>query len=350
MTTLGVRRLDDLDPEAGMGRSWEALVAGNPAGGFMQGLAWAEFKRAFGFRTLHLGLFDGERLIGGALCYTGPDGPAAGLLVAPEGPVLPWADEPLARVGLRRLLEAAEAAAPAFGAVALRIEPRLPPPPPRLLRGFGRAPIDLLPVETLELDLADSPAAILARMRPKGRYNIQVAERRGVVVREERTAAALPAFGALLAEAGGRAGFFVEPPAFFAALWAALAPRGLARFLIAERAGEPLAAMLLVTYGERATYLYGAVSNRQREAMAGYALQWAAILAACAAGCRTYDFYGYEPHGAPEHLYAGFSRFKRQFGGQPARFIGARDSFFLDRLADVVVAVARETMVQMHDA
>jgi lipid II:glycine glycyltransferase (peptidoglycan interpeptide bridge formation enzyme) len=341
---LAVRALNELDSEAGLGRAWEALVAGDPASGVMQSLAWADFKRALGFRTLHLGLFDGERLVGGALCYTGPEGPGAGLLVAPEGPVLPWADEPLARAGLRRLLEAAEAAAPAFGAVALRIEPRLAPPPPRLLRGFGRAPIDLLPVETLILDLTDPPVAILAQMRPKGRYNIRLAERHGVVVREERGPAALPDFWALLAEAGGRAGFFVEPPAFFVALRAALAPRGLARFLIAERAGEPLAAMLLVTYGERATYLYGAVSNRQRETMAGYALQWAAILAARAAGCRTYDFFGYEPHGAPEHLYAGFSRFKRQFGGRPIRFIGARDYFFLDRLADVVVAVTRETV------
>jgi lipid II:glycine glycyltransferase (peptidoglycan interpeptide bridge formation enzyme) len=144
-------------------------------------------------------------------------------------------------------------------------------------------------------------------------------------------------------EAGERAGFFVEPPSFFSALVETLVPRGLARLLFAERAGRPLATMLLTTYGERATYLYGAVSNDEREAMAGYALQWVAIGVARAVGCRVYDFYGYEPHGAPEHLYASFSRFKRQFGGQPRRFIGAHDYFFLDQLADAVVAAVRET-------
>lgn len=350
MTMLTARVLAELDPASGLGAAWERLVAANPASGIMQSLVWADFKRRLGFRTLHLGLFDGDQLVGGLLAYTGPAGPGAGLLVAPEGPVLPWPDEALARAGLRRLLAAAEEQAPALDAVALRIEPRLPAPAPRLLRGFGRAPIDLLAVETLELDLAEPEAAILAQMRPKGRYNIRLAGRRGVTVREDRSPAALPRFYALLAEAGERAGFFVEPPAFFSALAAALLPRGLARFLIAECDGRVLAAMLLTTYGARATYLYGGVSNERREAMAGYALQWAAILAGRAAGCRIYDFYGYEPHGAPEHLYANFSRFKRQFGGRPRRWIGAHDYFFLDRLADAVVAVARQTAVAVPEA
>jgi hypothetical protein len=80
----------------------------------MQSLVWAEFKRRLGFRTLHLGLFAGERLVGGLLAYTGPVGPGAGLLVAPEGPVLPWADAGLARAGLRALLAAVEVHAPAL--------------------------------------------------------------------------------------------------------------------------------------------------------------------------------------------------------------------------------------------
>jgi lipid II:glycine glycyltransferase (peptidoglycan interpeptide bridge formation enzyme) len=148
---------------------------------------------------------------------------------------------------------------------------------------------------------------------------------------------------ALLAETAERDEFFLEPPGFFAALAEALCPAGLARFLFAEHAGEPLAAMLLTTYGPRATYLYGGVSNRHRHLMAGYAIQWAAIQAAQRAGCAVYDLYGYEPYGAPDHLYAGFSRFKRQFGGEAQRFCGAYDFFFLDRLADAIVQVVRET-------
>ena len=341
---LALRVLNELDPSSALGQAWEALAAANPAAGLMQSLHWAGFKRQLGLRTLHLGLFDGDALVGGAIGYAAADHHGASLLVMPEGPVLPWHDEPRALEGLRLLRQAAERAAPEFGALAVRIEPRLSPPRPRMLRGFGRAPVDLLPVETLYLDLAAPPDALLAQMQPKGRYNIRLAARHGVTISQDRSPAAARRCYALLDAAGRRDDFFVEPPTFFEQLAEALCPPGLVRFLFAEHAGETLAAIVLATYGLRATYLYGGVANRKRNLMAGYGLQWAAIQAARQAGCAIYDFYGYEPHGAPNHLYAGFSRFKRQFGGRPVRLIGAHDLFFLDRLADVVVRAVHETL------
>jgi lipid II:glycine glycyltransferase (peptidoglycan interpeptide bridge formation enzyme) len=185
--------------------------------------------------------------------------------------------------------------------------------------------------------------SLLAAMKPKGRYNIRLAAKRGVTASEDSSPGAVRRFHSLLAEAGQRDGFFVEPLPFFDALAEILCPVGVARFLFAEHEGEALGAMLLLTFGPRATFLYGGVSNRRRNLMAGYALQWAAIEASRSAGCTTYDFYGYEPTGAPDHLYAGFSRFKRQFGGQVARFVGALERFFLDKLADAIVMAVRET-------
>jgi lipid II:glycine glycyltransferase (peptidoglycan interpeptide bridge formation enzyme) len=76
--------------------------------------------------------------------------------------------------------------------------------------------------------------------------------------------------------------------------------------------------------------------------MAGYALQWAAMLKAKSAGCTTYDMYGYDQFQAPQNQYAQFSRFKSQFGGQVKRFVGAHDYFFVDRLADVVIKALGE--------
>ncbi len=335
-----IRELEHLTPDSPVALAWETLVQQNPASGFMQSLTWATARRRQGLKTLHLGLFDDGHLIGGAICYAASE--RAGLLVAPEGPVLPWENSQLALHGLRLIQQAAERVAPAYGALGLRIEPRLEPPRPRALKAYRRAPFDLVPPETLYLDLMDSPAELLAAMRPKGRYNIRLAARRGVTIRQEDTAAAVPRFYTLLREAGRRDDFFVEPLPFFVALAETLCPLGMARFLFAEHEGDPLGVLLLLTYGPRATYLYGGVSNRKRHLMAGYALQWAAIELARQAGCTTYDFYGYEPHGAPDHLYAGFSRFKRQFGGHPLRFIGAHDFFFLDRLADAVVRTVHE--------
>ncbi|NTV64699.1 MAG: peptidoglycan bridge formation glycyltransferase FemA/FemB family protein, partial [Oscillochloris sp.] len=271
-------------------------------------------------------------------------GLGAGLLVAPEGPLLPWEQHDLARAALRAILEAAEQAAAVYGALALRIEPRIAPPRPRVLRTFRRAPVDLVTTETLYVDLAPPPETILAQMQPKGRYNIRLAARRGVTVAAEYSPAAVQRFYAILQEASLRDDFFIESPAFFNDLLAELVPAGHAQLLFAKHADDTLGALLLITYGQRGTYLYGGIANQKRNLMAGYALQWAAMLRARAVGCTCYDFYGYEPYGAPDHLYASFSRFKRQFGGQAIRFIGAHDTFFLDRLSDAVIQVAKQSV------
>jgi lipid II:glycine glycyltransferase (peptidoglycan interpeptide bridge formation enzyme) len=135
-----------------------------------------------------------------------------------------------------------------------------------------------------------------------------------------------------------RHGFFLEPRAFFATLLETLAPA----VHVAWHGETFLGAHLMVTHGRRATYLYGGVTGAERQRMAGYALQWAAIAHAHALGCETYDFYGFDPFGRPDHLYASFSRFKRQFGGRAVQFIGAQEHFFLDRLADAVVRAVQE--------
>ena len=342
---LTTRQLHHLDPQSPDGAAWERLVRQNPASGVMQSLHWAEFKRARGLRSLHLALEDAGTLIGGAIFYAPAISHDAGLLIAPDGPVLPWHNQELARAGLRALRTAAEACAAEFGAVGLRIELSLPEPKPRLLRDWGRAPVDMLARETLYLDLAPEESAILAQMKPKGRYNIRLAERHGVTVRATDDLAEIAAFYRLLDEAGERDDFYVEPIDHFSDLMRHLAPAGLARLLFAEYNGAPLATLLLTTYGERATYLYGGTAATHREVMAGYAAQWAAIRMARAAGCRTYDFYGFERTGDPRHQYAGFSRFKRAFGGTPVTFIGAHDFYWPDRLASAVIRAVGESQL-----
>ncbi|HEX2924581.1 MAG TPA: peptidoglycan bridge formation glycyltransferase FemA/FemB family protein, partial [Chloroflexota bacterium] len=265
-----------------------------------------------------------------------------GLMIAPEGPILRWHDDKKSRTGLRLLVKKAREMAPSIGAMGIRVEPRLPVPGVTAMRDFRRAPVDLVPRETLYLDLTQSPESLMQQMRPKGRYNIGLALRRGVAIREKSSADAVGAFYRVTAEAAERDQFFVEPFTFFVALAESLCPAGMARFIFAEHEGDLLGAMLLVTFGDRATYLYGGTSNLKRNLMGGYALQWGAILAAQRSGCRSYDFFGYEPFGAPSHLYSGFSRFKRQFGGEAQRFAGARDFFFLDRVADAVIRASRE--------
>src|SRR5947207_15612422 len=80
--------------------AWDALVAANPASGFMQSWAWAEFKAREGYRTWPLGVYRAGALVAGALLHGYPGGAGGGLLFAPEGPVLPWDAPDLARAAL----------------------------------------------------------------------------------------------------------------------------------------------------------------------------------------------------------------------------------------------------------
>jgi lipid II:glycine glycyltransferase (peptidoglycan interpeptide bridge formation enzyme) len=347
MQGLELRLLEAGTVSTCLADEWHSLVSSNEASGFMQSLHWSEFKRKQGLLSLHLGIFADDILIGGSILYTPRQNNGGGILAAPEGPVLPWEDQELSRESLALIIDFAKVQAKSLGVSILRIEPRLAPPPVKILREFGRAPLDLVPKETLVIDIDRSPESILESMKPKGRYNISVADRSLVETRIESSAESLPGaveqFYAVLCEAGERDGFDVEPLKFFEQLASVLVPAGCAKFLFAEHEGDLLSAMLLITFGHRATYLYGGVSNQKRSLMGGYALQWAAILAAQASGCKSYDLYGFNIFRAPDHRYGRFSQFKSRFGGEAVRTIGAQDYFFLDDVTDAFVKIVHET-------
>jgi peptidoglycan pentaglycine glycine transferase (the first glycine) len=344
--SIEIRLLNDIALESPLGIQWETLVQNSAVSGFMQSLHWRGFKQRQGLSSLHLGLFRGGDLIGGVLFYYAKNSKGATILIAPEGPVLPWEDEDLSGQCMDRIVEFVQERSSEYGVIGIRIEPRLSPPGSPALLTFGRAPIDLLPIETLYVDLSKDHEQILLGMKPKGRYNIRLSKRRGVSVHSSTNLVDVKLFYALVKETAARDGFFLEPYIFFEALAETLFSSGTAQLFFAEHEGDPLGALLLITYGKRATYLYGGISNAKRNMMAGYALQWRAMKQAKLAGCTEYDFYGYDRFMAPDNRYAKFSKFKSQFGGEPRRFIGANEYFFTEQLADVVIKALKEIHVR----
>ena len=342
---LLIEEIQDLDPCSERGRQWEELVGANPASGFMQSLHWARFKQESGQDAIHLIIrpTDSDKILGGAMLYTCPDEKRPTVLICPYGPVLPWQDGQLAAQCLRLIIARSTEIAERINAVCLRIEPRVLLPAPSLLHEFARAPVNLVPSETLLVDLSCGLDSLLKDMKPKCRYNISLAERRGVTVRE------LPVqddsastFYKLLEEASDRDDFYLEPESFFARLLKIVGPTGMLKLFVAEHEGDNLGCLLLVTHGDKATYLYGGISNIKRQLMPGYALQWHAMRAAKEARCKSYDFYGYDQFQKPGHPYARFSRFKSGFGGTPVRCIGAQDYMFTNKLVDNIIDFFRD--------
>ena len=174
------------------------------------------------------------------------------------------------------------------------------------------------------LDLRPSEEALLASMKQKCRYNLHLAQRKGVEIRQG-TAADLDLFYALYAETARRDGFALRPPAYYHDAWGSFLAEGQSHLLLAEVEGQAVAGLLLVTFGPTAWYMYGASSERHRSLMPNNLLQWEAVRRARAAGCTLYDLWG-----APENLDEsdpmwGVTRFKLGLGGALARGLGAWD-------------------------
>jgi lipid II:glycine glycyltransferase (peptidoglycan interpeptide bridge formation enzyme) len=143
-------------------------------------------------------------------------------------------------------------------------------------------------------------------------------------------------FNGLMQVTGNRDEFSIHQPEYYRTAFDIFAPEQAALFL-AEYEGQALAAIIVFATGERAAYLYGASSNEERQRMPTYALQWAAMQWAKERGCTTYDLWGV-PDYPEETLEEDFTersdglwgvyRFKRGFGGELCRTVGAADRVY----------------------
>lgn len=189
------------------------------------------------------------------------------------------------------------------------------------LGGFSPNPHTIQPRRTIFIDLSPDEEGILAAMKQKTRYNIRLAERKDVIVRETQD---LQSFYDMMCTTGQRDGFALHNLIYYKKAYEHFAPLGQCALLQAEYQGTPLAALMVFAYQEQAWYFYGASTNAERNRMPTYALQWQAMRWAKAKGCTSYDLWGVPDFGQ-ETLEADFSsrsdglwgvyRFKRGFGG-----------------------------------
>jgi lipid II:glycine glycyltransferase (peptidoglycan interpeptide bridge formation enzyme) len=177
---------------------------------------------------------------------------------------------------------------------------------------------------TVRVDLRADEAALLGRMKQKMRYNIHLAERKGVQVRPG-SLADLPLLYRIYAETSVRDGFVIRDEAYYRAVWGAFIQAGLAEALLAEVDGEPAAGLIQFRLAGTAWYLYGMSRLAHREKMPNALLQWESIRRARAAGCSTYDLWGAPDEFSEADPLWGVFRFKEGLGGQVIRTLGAWD-------------------------
>ncbi len=306
---------------------WDAWVA-QQGGSLLQTTLWGQLKADFDWSWE---LVTEEENRGGALLLYRPLPLHLGTIAyVPRGPVVDWQDPD----AVDALFAALRRAARRRSAWALWVEPDLFDTAEHRaqlhLRGLRPAPLTIQPPRTILVDISTDEETILGRMHQKTRYNIRLAARKGVTVREG-TLADCATFHALMQETGARDAFGIHSAGYYQRAFELFNPTGQVALLLAEVEGEAVAGLMVFAWGPTAWYFYGASSNRHREKMAPYALQWAAMQWAKQRGCTTYDLWGI-PDADEATLEAEFAqrqdglwgvyRFKRGFGGRVTRYVG----------------------------
>jgi len=201
----------------------------------------------------------------------------------------------------------------------------------------AKAPHDMQPKEVFVLDISKDAEQLLAEMKSKTRYNIGVAQKKGVIVSQNPKPIAqnlkyVEAFLRLTKEMAARQGIAAHPEGYYKKMIESL-PSDMLKIYVAEYEDKIIAANLVVFFDDTATYLHGASSNDSRNVMAPYLLQWQAILDAKEKGCVKYDFGGIKLTNADQgglirkNNWAGITQFKVGFSPntQPVVFPGSYD-------------------------
>ncbi len=198
------------------------------------------------------------------------------------------------------------------------------------------------------LDLTPSEEELLKKMHPKTRYNVRLAQRKGVKVEERTDDAGFEIFLQLHFETTARQGFHSHNHAYHRRLWRTLKKYGMARVLIGSYAGKPLSAWMLHNFQDTLYYPYGGSSTAHKEVMANNLVAWEAIRLGKRLKLKRFDMWGaLGPEEEQNHPWRGFHRFKEGYGATLVEFIGTFDLIFNDPLYFAFTAVDKFTRLKV---
>lgn len=299
--------------------AWDEYVGRHPAGHHEQSSSFARNRESYRFRTARIGVFENGQLVGGAqLIYRWA--PIAGRLgTIPQGPLVDGRRTDVAVALIRALQEQARV----MRIRRLRVVSYAEDDFWRGLLtniGFKAGGYRWAARETALLHLDRSNEELLAAMKPKCRYWIRLAQRKGVrVVHGDESDMA--EFVRLHRSTAERQHFATFPLQYFTDTWHTFSPHGKIKLFLAHSDGEPVAGILVTVMGNCAYYGWGGLSKDKPDVGANYLAHWEAIQWARSVGCAYYDFAGV---GGDD----GVSRFKKQWGGEIVDYPDPLDGYF----------------------
>jgi len=285
----------------------------------LQSWEWGEFRRQQGHQLVRLGLFEGQKL-------------KAGFQISfHQASKIPFSVGYLPKSSLpnQKVVNELKKIGRQNNVIFIKIEPDVEQSPEskKELEKLGLRPAKpIFTKYTSLIDLDKSEEELLKSFKSKTRYNIRLAQRHNLVVKEDNSDQAFENYLNLLFETTKRQGFYAHNKNYHRQQWQILKPAGIPHLLTAQYQDKVLAAFLLFVFNQTLYYPYGASSREHKELMAPTLLMWEAIRFGKSYGCTRFDLWGdIEPNPAPNHPYYGFHRFKEGFSPRLVEFVGTYD-------------------------
>lgn len=286
---------------------------------FLQTPAWADFQQTLG-RRVHTRSGPGWSYLA-----IEEKNPAGKVLYAPYGPVA----ESVAAfdAALADLVDVAKSC----GAVFVRIEPVTAGLEPDTAaaalkaRGMQPAPVNQQPELSWIVDLDRDFKDVLADMKPVNRNLYRNIHKKGVTFRSTQDPEDIRILLNFLHMTARRNGFKPQSDEYLSQVAASLMPAGAATLFVAELHGGPIAAALAYDSADTRTYAHAALDDTHRKLSAGIPLLVTLMADAQEKGLKHVDLWGVAPADQPDHKWAGFTAFKKSFGGREIAYPGTWD-------------------------
>ena len=294
---------------------------------FQQSLEWGKVKTNW-IKEVVLAEDENHKIIGSICVWIRKMSIFGNMMYSSRGPVCDIHDKKV----LEQLTDGIKELGKKYNAFVLRIEPDIKKDDQefrKIVEEIGYKIKDdakdfkdeIQPRFVFRLDIkGKTEDEVLAGCHQKTRYNIRLAKRKGVVVKEG-TREDLKDFHKIMIETGSRDGFIIRSLDYFEKMYDELAPKHM-KLLMAYYEDKPISGIIPIMYGNKTWYLYGASSNQHRNLMPNYLLQWEMIRQAIQNKCDIYDFRGVSGVVDETHPQYGLYRFKKGFGAEFTEFIG----------------------------
>lgn len=283
----------------------------------IQSWQWGEFRKSLGIPLIRYGLFDQNKLKT-AFQISFHKIPLINKFVGylPKGP-FPDA----------KLTQALKQISKEQNCVFIKTEPNIEiGEAEKIDRDFKKALKPLFTKYNFVLDLSPSEEELLKNTHQKTRYNVRVAQKKGVKIEIREDAPALQTYLKLYFETTGRQGYFGHNEIYHTKVWETFSRNNQVKFVIASVHNIPVVAWMLLVFKDTLYYPYGGSSHLHRDAMASNLVAWEAIKLGKKLGLEKFDMWGaLGPDADPKDSWYGFHKFKMGYGGRLVEYLGSFD-------------------------